>query len=149
MFHIKCHLHNFNFQYSILLSSYQIQMKASRDAVSPQRSRSPPMERLEMITNTTKTTTTNNISNSNAVQENSMRPSPRGEGAHSPSSPVPPSGKYSLMQFAMQNFRQSTEWVYYLSVFHSTSLWVFVIFKIVSELEYSICFIFFLFIYLF
>lgn len=39
----------------------------------------------------------------------SSRSHNRGDGAQSPSSPVPPSGKYSLMQYAMQNFRQSSE----------------------------------------
>ncbi|KAG5895942.1 hypothetical protein JTB14_016344 [Gonioctena quinquepunctata] len=79
----------------------KVQQKASREASSPQRTRSPPMERLDMITN--------NVRPSNIIQENAMRPTGREEGSQSPSSPTPPSGKYSLMQFALQNFRQSTD----------------------------------------
>lgn len=43
------------------------------------------------------------------AQQESSRMVARGTGAQSPSSPPPPSGKYSLMQFAMQNFRQTSE----------------------------------------
>lgn len=63
---------------------------------SPQRV--PPVERIE---------TTQNTSIS-PVHESRPPPSRR-EGAQSPSSPLPPTGKYSLLQYAMHHFRQSTE----------------------------------------
>lgn len=77
-----------------------MQVKASREASSPQRARSPPIERLDMITNNIKQT---------SLQESSQRIPIREEGAHSPSSPVPQNGKYSFMQFALQNFRLLAE----------------------------------------
>ncbi|VEN63077.1 unnamed protein product [Callosobruchus maculatus] len=78
----------------------KMQLKASRDASSAVRTRSPPLERLEMITSNSKP---------NREQEIARSPPPRREGAQSPNSPTPPSGKYSFMQFAMQNFRQSVD----------------------------------------
>nr|CAI5851516.1 unnamed protein product [Callosobruchus analis] len=80
--------------------SCEMQLKASRDASSAVRTRSPPLERLEMITMNSKP---------NREQEIARSPPPRSEGAQSPNSPTPPSGKYSFMQFAMQNFRQSVD----------------------------------------
>ncbi|XP_044253727.1 unconventional myosin-XV [Tribolium madens] len=44
-----------------------------------------------------------------AASPTEMRAEMRGERAQSPSSPLPPTGKYSLMQFAMHNFRQSAD----------------------------------------
>lgn len=65
---------------------------------SPAPQRIPQIERIEV----------NNTNNVAAVQQEARLP-PRGQRAQSPSSPPPPSGKYSLMQFAMHNFRQSAE----------------------------------------
>ncbi|KAJ8922960.1 hypothetical protein NQ315_001506 [Exocentrus adspersus] len=65
-----------------------IQMKATREAASPQRTRSPPLEeRLETVSTlmTTPSKPTGGVHN--GVHESNARPPPRGEGAHSPQQP--------------------------------------------------------------
>ncbi|RZB41182.1 unconventional myosin-XV [Asbolus verrucosus] len=77
--------------------------KELQTKLSPSQ-RTPPAERIEAAPRKV-----------NNVPEQRPPPSPtemraeRGERAQSPSSPLPPTGKYSLMQFAMHNFRQSSE----------------------------------------
>ncbi|KAK9739373.1 hypothetical protein QE152_g9077 [Popillia japonica] len=70
----------------------EIQLKSSPPP------RVPPVERIEAITN-----------NVSPMQEPTARPSRREHGAQSPSSPPPSTGKYSLLQFAMHHFRNSSE----------------------------------------
>lgn len=77
----------------------QLQMKLS----PPQRV--PQVERNEVSPRKV-----NNIQETRlAASPTEMRDELRGERTQSPSSPLPPTGKYSLMQFAMHNFRQTPE----------------------------------------
>lgn len=70
----------------------QLQVKSSPPP------RVPAVERIEAITN-----------NVSPIQEPATRPTRREHGTHSPSSPPPAAGKYSLLQFAMHHFRNNNE----------------------------------------
>ncbi|XP_072386404.1 unconventional myosin-XV [Diabrotica undecimpunctata] len=88
----------------------KIQSKSHWEVSSPQRTRSPPVDSFESVSTTNFNTTS--TKSRTVVQESSPKHHPRdsrGDGAQSPSSPTPPSGRYSLLQFAMHNFRQSAE----------------------------------------
>lgn len=85
---------------------FQLQLKSSPPP------RLPSSERLETTINHTST-----------VQESSNRFQRKEAVGQSPSSPPPASGKYSLLQFAMNNFRNNSEWVmiFYLYISSSSS----------------------------
>ncbi|XP_030752101.1 unconventional myosin-XV isoform X2 [Sitophilus oryzae] len=68
-----------------------------------QRSRSPVHERLDIMSNVSPKSR-EELSPTRHISRDESR-----DGARSPSSPVPHAGKYSLMQFAMQNFRQLSD----------------------------------------
>ncbi|XP_050297745.1 unconventional myosin-XV isoform X2 [Anthonomus grandis grandis] len=70
-------------------------------AKSQQRARSPAMERLDIISNDMSPKSRSETSPTHIISRDDYR-----DGTRSPSSPLPSTGKYSLMQFAMQNFRQ-------------------------------------------
>uniref|UniRef100_A0AAR5QE88 MyTH4 domain-containing protein n=1 Tax=Dendroctonus ponderosae TaxID=77166 RepID=A0AAR5QE88_DENPD len=73
-------------------------------AKSQQRSRSPTMERLDVVPSTLVQKSRGETSPTRIISRDESR-----EGARSPSSPLPTTGKYSLMQFAMQNYRQLSD----------------------------------------
>ncbi|EFA08775.2 hypothetical protein TcasGA2_TC006465 [Tribolium castaneum] len=78
----------------------ELQMKLS----PPQRV--PPVEQRSEVS----PRKANNVPETRlAASPTEMRGEMRGERAQSPSSPLPPTGKYSLMQFAMHNFRQTAD----------------------------------------
>ncbi|XP_060523322.1 unconventional myosin-XV [Cylas formicarius] len=70
-------------------------------AKAQQRSRSPPVDRLDVVPGSIQVKPLRDNSPSRKISYADSR-----DGTRSPSSPLPPTGKYSLMQFAMQNFRQ-------------------------------------------
>ncbi|XP_066258344.1 unconventional myosin-XV isoform X2 [Euwallacea similis] len=71
-------------------------------AKTPHRSRSPNLERPDIVaSNMSPSRARGDSSPERRISRDELR-----DGARSPSSPVPPSGKYSLMQFAMQHYRQ-------------------------------------------
>ncbi|CAH0564416.1 unnamed protein product [Brassicogethes aeneus] len=94
-------------------SSNEIQMKSSPPP------RVPPMERIEPAPVSNGINGLNGINgiHGNDIHESreslrehrESRTTMRSEGAQSPSSPLPPTGKYSMLQFALQNFRQSAD----------------------------------------
>ncbi|XP_057659116.1 myosin-VIIa [Diorhabda carinulata] len=90
----------------------KIQSKNHWDATSPQRTRSPQTDSFENITtnNVNTTTTKSRVSVQETSPKQQRHPRDlRDDEVQSPNSPVPSSGKYSLLQFAMYNFRQFSE----------------------------------------
>ncbi|KAK4873712.1 hypothetical protein RN001_013072 [Aquatica leii] len=79
----------------------QVQTKSA----SPVTQRPPTIEKSEMMINVS----TTNTNTSPPVHDNPTPPKTLIQRAQSPESPQPPTGKYSLMQFALHNFRQSAE----------------------------------------
>ncbi|XP_076273553.1 unconventional myosin 10A isoform X2 [Rhynchophorus ferrugineus] len=69
-----------------------------------QRSRSPDLPRLEIMSTSISPKPREEMSPTRHISRDESR-----DGARSPNSPVPQGGKFSLMQYAMQNFRQMSD----------------------------------------
>ncbi|XP_008197063.1 unconventional myosin-XV [Tribolium castaneum] len=92
-------------QLSEMVTKYCAENRKLQMKLSPPQ-RVPPVEQRSEVS----PRKANNVPETRlAASPTEMRGEMRGERAQSPSSPLPPTGKYSLMQFAMHNFRQTAD----------------------------------------